>query len=126
MAKFKPFTITAEKMQSVSDQYKNSRRKLLELLRYWEPRGGSNYNRNVPDFGKSDEGTFTGKWHRKLNDDDILFMTYVLRYQHQTGTEFSEYELDFIQGMEDMVRAGKKRNNKQGWQLAMLLIEKVL
>ena len=126
MPKFKSFDITEEKMLSVTTQYRGSRSKLMELLRYWDPRGGSSFNRNVPDFGKSEEGIFTGKWHRKLSEDDILFMTYVLRYQHLQGTDFTAYELEFMQGMEDMIKAGKKRNNKQGWQLAMLLIEKVL
>jgi len=124
--KFKQFDISDAKMQGVATQYASSRTKLMELLRYWDPRGGSSFNRNVPDFGKSEEGVFSGKWHRKLKEDDILFMCYVLRYQHLQGTEFTDYELDFIQGMEDMIKAGKKRNNKQGWQLAMLLIEKVL
>lgn len=126
MPKFKHLDISEQRMATVTAQYKTSSQHLLELLRYWAPRGGSSFNRNVPDFGTSAEGIFTGKWHRKLSEDHILFVCFVLRYQHLTGTEFTPYELDFIQGMENMVGLGKKRNNKQGWQLAMLLIEKVL
>lgn len=126
MPKFKHIDISEQRLAQITEQYSTSRRRLLELLRYWSPRGGSSFNRNVPDFGTSEEGLFTGKWHRKLTEDDILFVCYVLRYQQLTGSAFTTYELEFIQGMENMVGLGKKRNNKQGWQLAMLLIEKVL
>lgn len=126
---YKPIPVTDHELEYLIKHNPDSYKKLLNFIDYWtkaRQRGIVNKNK-IPDFGKTPEGIWTGIWHRKLKNTDIEFMTAVLRYKHMnTETEFSQYELDFIQGIEDLARSGKKRNNKQGWQLGMILEEKIV
>lgn len=125
--KFQHIEVSDSDLNALINANPTSRDKLIDFISYWTTCHSQRVNKNDMDFGKSPAGIWTGKWHRKLTNDDIQFMTAVLRHNHANTTRiYSEYELNFIQGIEDIAREGKKRNNKQGWQLAMILEEKIV
>jgi hypothetical protein len=125
--KFQHIEVSDSDLDTLITANPTSRDKLIDFIKYWTVCHSRKVNKTAPDFGKSPEGIWTGKWHRKLTNDDIQIMTAVLRHNYTNTTRiYSEYELNFIQGIEDIARAGNKRNNKQGWQLAMILEEKIV
>lgn len=125
--KFQHIEVSDLELNTLINANPTSRAKLIDFIQYWSACHSRGVNKNVIDFGKTAEGMWTGQWHRKLTNDDIQFMTAVLRHNYTNTTKiYSEYELNFIQGIEDIAREGKKRNNKQGWQLAMILEEKIV
>lgn len=128
MAKpFQHIDVSFEDIEALSKNNPASSKKLNDFIKYWKAAQARGVKKTVLDFGKTPEGIWTGKWHRQLDNTDIEFMTAVLRYHHcNSKTLYSQYELDFIQGIEDIARSCRKRNNKQGWQLGMILEEKIV
>ncbi len=47
----------------------------------------------------------------------------ILRYQYCNGGNLSQYDLNFVQGVEVMARKGQPFTRSQSWQLAMLLTD---
>lgn len=116
--------ISAAEMETITSNYPASSTKLVELIKYWKKAYARGARRNTPNFGYSPEGMWFGDWHRKLNNIDIQVMTMVLRYRYSNSNLLiAQYDLDLIQGIEDLAKANKKRTVKQAWRLTMLLAE---
>lgn len=116
--------ISDAEMETITSNYPGSSSKLVELIKYWQKAYARGVRRDAPLFGQSPEGLWVGDWHRKLNNIDIQVMTTVLRYRYSNSKLLiSQYDLNLIQGLEDLANKDKKCNIKQTWRLAMLLLE---
>lgn len=114
-------------LETITANYPASTKKINELVDYWAKAYARGVRRTQHNFGSSTEGVWIGRWHRRLDNLDIEVITALLRHMHcNTRKMFSQYQLNFIQGVEDIARNEKKRNVKQGWLLAMLVLEKVV
>jgi hypothetical protein len=98
---------------------------LLKVLKYYK---------SLKDIGinKTDEGFWDSTEYHKLgnqfasickNKDLTFFAAQVLRHAYCNGAEMKQYDLDFIQGLENMAIKGEKFTRKQSWQMGMILTD---
>ena len=114
-------------LATITANYPASTKKINELVNYWAKAHARGVRRTQHNFGSCPEGVWIGRWHRRLDNLDIEVITALLRHMHcNTRKMFSQYQLNFIHGLEDIAHNEKKRNVKQGWLLAMLILEKVV
>lgn len=98
---------------------------LLDFLRHYKTVNGLGLGKNNPQFHGSKQYHIIGNKMAKICKDAVLtnIATNILRYQYCNGADLSKYDLDFIEGVEDMCLKGKPFTRKQSWQLAMLLTD---
>lgn len=98
---------------------------LLDFLRHYKNANNMGLGKNNPNFHGSKQYHVIGNKMAKICKDPILttITTNLLRYQFCNGADLSKYDLEFIQGVEDMCQKGKSFTRKQSWQLAMLLAD---
>lgn len=98
---------------------------LLDFLTHYKKANSLGLGKTNPQFHGSKQYHIVGNKMAKICKDPVLttVATTILRHQYCNGANLSKYDLDFIEGVEDMCLKGKKFTRKQSWQLAMLLTD---
>lgn len=98
--------------------------KLLALLHFWSDCLGQGINKaNLLDH--TQEYNQIGNSMAKIckNPDQTRLAILMLRHAICAGAKLTEYEKNFLQGVEKMISDHKTFTRKQSWQLAMLLTD---
>ena len=98
---------------------------LLDFLKYYKQANNVGLGKNNPLFHNSKQYHVLGNKMAKICKDPVLTViaANILRHQYCNGATLSKYDLDFIEGVEDICHKSKKFTRKQSWQLGMLLTD---
>lgn len=99
-------------------------RSLLALLHFWSDCLAQGIRKNnLLDHTR--EYNQIGNSMAKIckNPDQTRLATLMLRQAICAGAKLTDYDKNFIQGVEQMLTEGKTFSRKQSWQLAMLLTD---
>ena len=98
---------------------------LLKVLKYYKNLKDLGINKTDESFWDSSEYHRLGNQMASICKDKKLvkFAGEVLRHTYCNGANMSQYDLDFIQGIENMAAKGEKFTRKQSWQLGMILTD---
>lgn len=98
---------------------------LIDLLKYWRQCRVAGIEKTNIHLHHPRQYNHIGNSMAKIcrNRDLTRLATMMLRHAICEGADVSNYERDFLQGVEHMLDHKKAFTRKQSWQLAMLLTD---
>lgn len=98
---------------------------LIKVLNYYKNLKNIGISKTSPGFHDSTEYHKFGNQMASICTNKALthFALQTLRHAYCNGANMSKYDLDFIQGAEEMCNKNQKFTRKQSWQLGMLLTD---
>lgn len=98
---------------------------LIKVLKYYQNLKNIGISKTDPSFYDSTEYHKLGNQFAGIcsNKDLTYFAAQVLRHAYCNGAAMNKYDLDFIEGLENMALRGEKFTRKQSWQMGMILTD---